>query len=518
MGVDELVWWAVSLLPEDERAAAGAELVAHGVRRPGRDEPAVLPAEFAERRLRAADTVRACDDVLAGPFAVDWPGLAAAHARVPFGRAQRRALVARPDCPDELVPALVTPWDPLVAARVGARGRAVPRSVRLAVTARIGEVRPALVRAVLAHGGPEVATELVTGVPHLGLLVRAVDGFDHNHADVVTAFWSAVAALLRPWCGDDPRAWRAASAAVGEWPGTFAGLLRRVAALPGACPDPRVLVHAPVFAEVVAAASDDEVAEMAARHLSRLRVRGEVLRQFVERLAVEGVEPRPVFARLVRAAHPSTAARMWAHGQDSDLDRLNELAAERDPELRRFLAARQPRREPGDLVAALRRCAGAVEAEAVLAGVDPPWGELERAHAARPLPEPVVCALVDRPGFPRGLVSGLSVERVTLLAPRSAEVARVALAGDRAEVALVERIRRAGTLGDDELMSTLRPAREVLEYLHTVHRREPDDPWVRRFAADVRRAARSPGFWTAFRRALTTARGPLGPLLSPVNA
>ncbi len=519
MGADELVWWTVSLLSPDERDAAVAELEAHGIPgRPAGPHP-LQPAELVDRRLRAADTVARCDAALTGPFRLDWPGLAAAHDRRPYGRPQRRALVARPDCPDDFTLDLTTPWDPLVAARLSARRREVPGPIRRALAARIGEVRPALVRAALADApnGEETAAELITAVPHLELLVRAVDGFDHNHVRHAITFWTALAELLRPQCGDDPRAWHAASANAANWPGTFASLLRQVVkprALPTGTPDPRLLTHAPgpVLAEIVGAVDDWS---------GTPGTRGRQGGLFLEKLVAAGVAPRPVFAEMTYAAYPSVAVRVWAAGLLPRLDELNRLSAMHEPELRRALAALRPHRTPvTDLVAELRGCPGAIEAEAVLAAVvgdlgDVPWAELERAHQEEPLSEAVLCALADRPGFPPTLVTGLSARRLPSLARSNAHIARATLVGPgsphekRHWIALV---RAARTLADDELLATARPAQDTLQYLRDTHRCTPDDLLVDRYATIVRHTARA-GFWIAFHDAITRHDGPLTDLI-----
>ncbi|SFY19754.1 hypothetical protein OH786_33125 [Streptomyces atratus] len=141
-----LLTWAISLLPDDARPPASAELndtvLAARARRSdartrsfedraaARARPARTPSagpEEAIAALRAARTVLDADAVLtAGP--VDWSALAAAHRREPFARTQRRGLIARTDCPDDVTAALLTPWDPGVANRLVARQHQLPAS------------------------------------------------------------------------------------------------------------------------------------------------------------------------------------------------------------------------------------------------------------------------------------------------------------------------------------------------------------------------------------------------------
>jgi len=128
------------------------------------------------------------------PSSPDWAGLAAAHGGVPFGRVQRRALIARRDCPDGFVHALLEPWDSLVAGRLTGR-RVVPDGLVGAVGGRIGEIRPSLVRLMPSERS---AAEFIRAVPHLALLVDAVDGDDHNHGPRHRAFWVALGDQREP--------------------------------------------------------------------------------------------------------------------------------------------------------------------------------------------------------------------------------------------------------------------------------------------------------------------------------
>ncbi|GLY87489.1 hypothetical protein [Actinoallomurus iriomotensis] len=226
-GTAETIRRLVSLLPPDLRERASAELRAEGLD-PG--EPAEPPAEPPPaaglgRSLRDAGTVLECDAVLSAVRRPDWDALADEHRREPFGRSQRRALIAHSDCPDALARALLTPWDSLVAGRLASRRRAVPPWAWRAALTRIGEMRPWFFRRVLTE---ETVEELILTTPRLDLLVRAVDGYDHNGHRGARAFWECAGRLLRSRLHDDRDGWPAAAAALPSHPGTFTGLLRRI--------------------------------------------------------------------------------------------------------------------------------------------------------------------------------------------------------------------------------------------------------------------------------------------------
>ncbi|MGI5230610.1 hypothetical protein [Actinoallomurus sp. CA-142502] len=166
-----------------------------------------------------------CDAVLSAVRRPDWDALAGEHRREPFGRSQRRALIAHSGCPDALTRALLTPWDSLVAGRLASRRRAVPPWAWRAALTRIGEMRPWFFRRVLTE---ETVEELILTTPRLDLLVRAVDGYDHNGHRGARTFWECAGRLLRSRLHDDRDGWPAAAAALPSHPGTFTGLLRRI--------------------------------------------------------------------------------------------------------------------------------------------------------------------------------------------------------------------------------------------------------------------------------------------------
>jgi hypothetical protein len=501
-----LVWWTVELLPADLRATALGELGAAG------EGPPVVshaePVGDTLARLRGAETVLGADAAFSS--CPDWTGLAAAHIREPFGRVQRRALIARRDCPDSFVHALLEPWDSLVAGRLTGR-RVVPDELLHAVAERIGEIRPSLVRLMLSERS---AAEFIRAVPHLALLVDAVDGYDHNHGRQHRAFWVALGELLAAQCGTDRRRWLAAAGNAAIWPGTFAGLVRRLDApdIRTDDPDPRVLAHAPdvVIADIIAALPDPEVGSHWFRRSRDARPLKSVL---LERLVAAGVPARPVFALWVYGSHPSSEVRVWAHGHYEHLDTVNNGTAQYDVGLRTGLAGRYPHQEAvTDLVAELRACTTAVQAEAVLATQAAiPWAVLVDAHRAEPLPSVVACALASRREFPAVLVEALPEKMLELLAHQNPVTARAALADRsiRHRVGLINKIRAHGTLTDDELTGTLRPARDLIDVLYYAAYYQRPDPLLDQYTSMIREAAESAGsvssrFWPTLLRLLAS--------------
>ncbi|MEU1505397.1 hypothetical protein [Kitasatospora sp. NPDC005748] len=543
----QLLVWVASLLPPEAHRRAIAELggaehvAAEAARvrgpghRPARTDsgPVAAGTGGPTAGLRAARSVLECDAVLAAA-PVDWPALAAAHRREPFERRQRRALIARRDCPDAFTAELLTPWEPAVANRLVARQQELPPWAWRPGLARIGELRPSLLRHVLTG---ENAADLLHATPRVDLLVAAVDGYDHNHRQV-HGFWEAVGVALRAGTGADPRAWRTAAERFPGHRGSLRGLLRglgRPAAGAAGRPDLRVLVQAPpeVLAALVGRLGDDELAAMAEHPLRRLRTREYFTWTVLDRLHRAGVPPRALFARWALGVYgngDATAIRAWLHGLDDRLDQFIDHLAHTDAELRRLLAERRPPEPPAaDLPARLRRCAGPVEAQAVLDGSrhacgGPPWAELVRAHARTPLPEPVLCVLADRAGFPDELARALPRERLTRLAPHGPATARAALADLRTTSTasdLIERVRRAAVLDDRELLAAIRPAREALRHGHHLPPQAPGrDAWAARCAELVGRAAEAagPGFWRTAAELLPGHDGSLPEFLAAVGS
>ena len=353
--------------------------------------------------------------------------------------------------------ALLEPWDSLVAGRLTGR-RVVPDGLVGAVAERIGDIRPSLVRLMLSERG---AAEFIRAVPYLALLVDAVDGYDHNHGRQYLAFWAAFGELLAEHCGTDHERWLAEASNAAIWPGTFASLIRRLdrADIRTDDPDPRVLAHTPdaVLVDIIAALPDPEVGS---HWFRRSRDARPLKARLLQRLVEAGVPARPVFALWTYGSHPSSEVRVWAHGHYEHLDTVNHSRAQYDVELRTGLAAKYPHQGAvTDLVAELRACATAVEAEAVLAtqaGI--PWTVLIDAHHTEPLPEVVVRALASRREFPAALVEALPERLLALLAHQNPVTARAALA-DRTihhRVGLINKIRAHGTLTDAELIATIR--------------------------------------------------------------
>jgi hypothetical protein len=531
-----LVRWSVSLLAPDVRDLVPPELRAEGLD-PG--EPpapatstATMPAGEVGGRLRLAATVLDCDAVLSAARRPDWTALAGEHRREPFGRAQRRALIARPDCPDTLAGALLTPWDPLVAGRLVARQQPVPRWAWRAALARVGEVRPSFLRHVLSG---ETVEELVLTTPRLDLLVRAVDGYDHNHEQQAQAFWECAGRLLRRRLEADRSAWVAAAAALPSHPGTFAGLLRKLTQRPiAASPahaDLRILAQAPdaVLAGVIADLPEPLLAQMEQRDLRPRRARRHLTSVILDRFVAAGIPPRKVFARWAYGAGCTPATRSWAHGLDPWMDRVNQSSAVYDATLRRLLAAGAPHRGTvTGLVGALRACTGPIETEALLIssfGQDgsPPWRVLIDAHLDMPLPRHLLCALAAREGFPEALARALPADVLPLLAAQSPAAARAAVAAldvMHNRCGLLHRIRAARVIDDEEILAVSRPAVEIVKYactLDTPASRTPSgDDLLDHYARLVTTATRSApaGFWPALLRLLPAFEGTLPELLT----
>ncbi|MBA8950044.1 hypothetical protein ACFQU9_38250 [Actinomadura namibiensis] len=507
------------------RDAAQAELPDPSPRPPARPV-----AEVAER-LRAVPSVLDGDALLDASGPPDWAGLAAEHRRAPFGRVQRRVLVARTDCPEAFVTELLTPWDSGVANRLVVRRAPAPRWAIRAAAERIGEMRPSFLRAELSQRNVE---EMILGTPHLNLLVRAVDGYDHNHRPQVRAFWECAGVLLWSRLGTDRSAWLAASASLPGHPWTFDHLVRvarRRPAVPADRADLRVLAQAPdaVLTGAVAGLPDRTLGAMADPARS-LRARDALTAMIVDRLAESGVPPRELFARWVYGSQCEPATRVWAHGLYSSLDSSNRSAAVYNVPLRRLLAARFPARRPTDLIAALRSCPDAIRAEALLTAAcgeqgPPDWRALVRAQRRRSLPDHVLGALAGRPGFPAALARALPSRGSTglheLVATQSPEAARAAVTAlhriYHAE-GVLNRIHTTGLLPDEEILTTGRPARVVLVFAYTLtHRTTPaENRFLGGLVRLVEEAAREapPGFWTALLDLLPDFGGTLPELLA----
>ncbi|WP_440098660.1 hypothetical protein [Streptosporangium sp. H16] len=526
------------LLSPDVRSVAQAELRAAGLDVIG--PPAVTaPADGLSERLRSAATVLDGDVVLSTMRRPDWTVLAAEHRREPFGRVQRRALIARPDCPDALAGALLTPWDSLVAGRLVARRQPVPRWTWQAALTRIGETRPSFLRHVLSDGTVE---EMILTTPRLDLLVRAVDGYDHNHHQAARTFWECVGGLLRHRLGTDRSTWPAAAAALPSHPGTFSNLLRRVGRTPGPLPseqaDLRILAHAPdaVLADVIADLPDPLLAHMERRDLHPRRTRGHLTSMVLDRFVSAGIPPRTLFARWAYNTQACTpATRAWAHGLNPLLDRANERSAAYDVTLRRLLAAgSSPPVAASDLVGALRACADPIESEALLTSVldengSPPWRELVDAHHDSALPPHLLCALAAREGFPETLAQALPADLLPILAgqsPAAARTAVTALHHIHNSWGLLQRIRAARVLTDEELLARSRPARQILQYASTLPTSAPSsegkhgDEFLDHCAQLFDTAARSApaGFWPALLELLPAFEGTLPELLDAAAA
>ncbi|MFD9127760.1 hypothetical protein [Kitasatospora sp. NPDC059571] len=476
--------------------------------------------------------------MLAAVPAPDWPQLAAAHRREPFGLSQQRALIARPDCPDALTAALLTPWQPRLANRLAARRRPLPAAVWRPGLVRLGELRPSLLRHVLAHpDGPaeRTAADLLDGTPRVDLLVRIVDGYDHNHGAPAGTFWAAVGSALREELGADPDAWRAAAALVPHHPGRLAPLVRRIrhgatgAALPDG-PDLRVLAQAPpaVLAAVLAGLDDARLDRLADRSWGRLRAREALRAGVLARIRAAGAPPRALYTRWAYGpSHRHLATTVWLFGADPDFDRRTREAACTDPALRSALAARHAvDATPGTAPAtALRGCADAITAEAVLTEFvgEParpaPWAELLTAHHAAPLPEPVLCALAARAGFPPELAEALPPARQRWLARHSPAAARAVLARPDAwsDPWLLEQILSGRVLTATETVALLRPAARALRHGRWLR---PGDrgaaAWqdACRTAVTTAAAGAPPGFWPAVAALLPAFDGPLAELLA----
>ncbi|MEV2278803.1 hypothetical protein AB0I72_24775 [Nocardiopsis sp. NPDC049922] len=533
--------WAVSLMPSTEQSRALAEVDAPALNRAMafiveseahyRGERPGIPTD-PTAALRAARTVLDGDASLAAA-PVDWPAVADAHEREPFGRIHRRSLIARRDCPDDVTAALLTPWDPAVANRLVARQAELPEWTWWPSLRRLGETRPSLVRHVLTERNLPAVLRAAT---RIDLLVNVVNGYDHNHIRYGIAFWDAVGAMLRSRLGSDRRAWLAAARRLPEHPGSLEGLCARSS---GAVensgrrlPDLRILAQAPpeVLAATVARLDDEDLEHAMEESLRDVDSRQELRAPILARLRRGGVPDRAPIARWVRYARSGVHEdQAWLYGADDENDQRLSEWARTNTELCRLIAARFPRALTADLVTELRECSGPIEAQAVLdsaCGDDTtPWSELVRAHTAEPLSEPVLCVLAARPGFPDVLAHALPARRLMLLARRGATAARVALTRpdcvylatrDFRWSGLVDRIRFAGVLTDESVLRAFRPAREALDHGCRRPGNTPENnAWRAVCAKHLEQAAArtGPGFWHGLAERLPDFEGSLPELL-----
>ncbi|GAA0701206.1 hypothetical protein GCM10010193_65030 [Kitasatospora atroaurantiaca] len=247
----------------------------------------------------------------------------------------------------------------------------------------------------------------------------------------------------------------------------------------------------------------------------------------LDRLQQAGVPPRELFAGWAFQTFLRTGAvRAWLYGLHERLDRDTDHSAHHDVGLRRLLARhRPPRPALADPVAALRRCLGPVEAQAVLDAAygdtaAPPWPELVRAHAAEPLPGPVLCALAARPGFPDALAGALPPDQLFWLSAQSPAAARTALASiaDPAVPRIViDRVRTAKVLDDRTVLTAIRPAHEALGHGRGLPGSSPArDAWADLCADLAEEAAvgAAPGFWRRLAELLPEFDGTLPELLA----
>ncbi|MFD5108637.1 hypothetical protein [Streptomyces cinereoruber] len=474
--------WAAGLLPPPARARAVAELdatglsvaaapfypVRHGMRAALHDTRPVNERQGPSGRelvaaLRSVETAVDGDRLL-DAARVDWDVLAAAHARDPFPSLPSRALIARRDCPDPFTVALLTPWRVEVANRIAARqknrtGPAERRSAYRAHTAplvhchdlsdeirkvllpHVSHLRTPLLRLLLAPGK---AREVVRATARLDRLLAAVDHGDHGHLPRIQAFWDAVGAELRDTLGEDRTAWTAVARRLTRHKGSLRELLDTLGdPVPGSRkhgPDLRVLIQAPpsVLTAIVADLDDAALERAAERYVGddRVRTADGLLVTALAQLERAGVAPRRPLARWAHGAlahRPGELAEVaWLYGGSPDLDGSLIRLARLRPDLRRRLAAAHVQPPPAvDPVAELREQHDAVRAQLVLDSScpdDTPWPRLLEAHAAEPLPEPVLWVLASRPGFPAVLARALPGARTEDLAAQGADAARHALA------------------------------------------------------------------------------------------
>ncbi|MCO8272684.1 hypothetical protein M1L60_18995 [Actinoplanes sp. TRM 88003] len=450
--------------------------------------PSVAPPVFVAaaspvEALRAARSVLEADQVLAEPPALDWPAILAAHHAEPFERIALRAVAGRGDCPAELL--RTTPFDvALTRGRAPSsppRQEAVPREVVFAALARIGEVRPTFFGEVTTSVSVD---EMITATTRFDLLVRARPGL----------FWPAVGRQVRPALGRSPSRWLAAAANLPTHRGSLRGFLRK---LDDTVPDPltvnlHLLAQAPdaVIAAILDSWDDETLEQLAGADL-------------VQRGLRAGARPRYMFGWWrPRLNDDHDHMTLWPAIGGAILEGDITLQAEKRLALRRRLVWSRPvdgswtrrgerrpapqwtggnapaDRDPAtDLVAELRSCRTALQAEAVLCATlpddaEPDWPELTAAHRARPLPSGVVRALADRPGFPAALLDALADHHLTELFEHHHGAARTALRRlpwNRIDLSptftrVVPAITN-GTLTPADIVALAHPARDVLDWM-----------------------------------------------------
>ncbi|MFI6518058.1 hypothetical protein ACIBF1_21050 [Spirillospora sp. NPDC050679] len=242
--------------------------------RPGTGTPGRHAARTGEliAALRAVQTVLDGDAVLAATLAegpVDWAAVLAAHRREPFGRLQRRVLIACSDCPDDLTAALLTPWDLQVANRLGHREGKVPDWAWWPVLRQLGWTRRFLLYRVLNDRN---TPDVLRSATRIDLLIRIVERFGRfghfgtfDNRGYPEVFWGHLGERLRAELGADPQIWIFAAERLPRHRGPLDELFSRVGRpVPGigpAWPDVRVLAQAPpeVFAELVVRLGADDL-------------------------------------------------------------------------------------------------------------------------------------------------------------------------------------------------------------------------------------------------------------------
>ncbi|MGI5171701.1 hypothetical protein ACQEU3_45880 [Spirillospora sp. CA-253888] len=235
--------------------------------------------------LRAVRTVPDGDALLAATLAegpVDWASVLAAHRREPFGRLQRRVLIACSGCPDDLTAALLTPWDLQVANRLGYRQGEVPDWAWWPVLRELGRARWFLLYRVLNDRN---TPDVLRSATRIDLLIRIVEHFGRfgsfgtfDNRRYPEVFWSHLGERLRAELGTDPQVWIFAAERLPHHRGPLDELFPHVGRpFPGigpTWPDVRVLAQAPpeVFAELVVRLGADDLERAVDRcpgHVSR---------------------------------------------------------------------------------------------------------------------------------------------------------------------------------------------------------------------------------------------------------
>ncbi len=459
--------------------------------------------------LRAATCVQAADLVLAEEGGLDWPRLAEAHRTRAFGRVQRRALIGRADCPGPMAALLLDPFDPLVAGRgspavdifttphASQAGRYPPQVV-LAAVSRVGEVRHAFFHHALLFGGFP-AEQMLTTARRIDLLTAVFAYRTRWSCPAVEIFWPALGVLLRARLGRRGAAWWFVATRILRYRGGLDSLLARACSGDVAdeastvdMPELQVLAQAPgpVIAELLDGLPDSILDRLATVPSWWRRPRAVLARTGL----AAGARLRREYAHWIREAHDGgpdvdTVVRLLPVAAGTLLAADLDLRVRWDVRLRRRLAqlCAGAVEYSGDLPGALYSCTDPVGAEAVLAAAlpdhaRPPWASLIAAHAARPLPVPVLCALADRAGFPPQLAADLPSDVLREIACRSRIAALQALGRNPLRPGFLtatqlDRLVLDGLVTIAEVFNLVRPAAPVLAWALapvTV----PDDPAV----------------------------------------